>query len=32
LLSGFEYAGVGVATDSDGIPYWVLLLAQGVVR
>jgi uncharacterized protein YkwD len=29
LLSGFNRAGAGVATDSDGIPYWVLLLAQG---
>jgi uncharacterized protein YkwD len=28
LLSGFDRAGVGVATDSDGIPYWILLLAQ----
>jgi uncharacterized protein YkwD len=32
LLSGFERAGVGVATDSDGVPYWVILLAQGVLR
>ena len=30
LLSGFDRAGVGVATDSEGIPYWVILLAQGV--
>jgi uncharacterized protein YkwD len=30
LLSGFERAGVGVATDSDGVPYWVILMAQGV--
>ena len=30
LLSGFDRAGVGVATDSDGVPYWVILLAQGV--
>jgi uncharacterized protein YkwD len=29
LMSGFERAGVGVATDSDGLPYWVILLAQG---
>ena len=29
LLSGFNRAGAGVASDSDGIPYWVLLLAQG---
>jgi uncharacterized protein YkwD len=28
LLSGFDRAGVGVATDSDGIPYWILLLSQ----
>lgn len=32
LLSGFERAGVGVAADSDGVPYWVILLAQGVGR
>ena len=32
LMSGFERAGVGVATDSDGAPYWLLLLAQGVER
>jgi uncharacterized protein YkwD len=30
LLSGFERVGVGVATDSDEVPYWVILLAQGV--
>jgi uncharacterized protein YkwD len=30
LLSGFERAGVGVANDSEGMPYWVILLAQGV--
>jgi uncharacterized protein YkwD len=29
LLSGFNRAGAGVATDSDGLPYWVLLLTQG---
>jgi uncharacterized protein YkwD len=29
LMSGFERAGVGVATDSEGVPYWVILLAQG---
>ena len=29
LLSRFDRIGVGVATDSDGVPYWVLLLAQG---
>ena len=28
LLSAFDRAGVGVATDSEGIPYWVILLAQ----
>ncbi len=28
LLSAFDKAGVSVATDSDGVPYWVLLLAQ----
>ena len=28
LLSGFDRAGVGVAADTDGIPYWVILLAQ----
>ncbi len=28
LLSGFDRVGAGVATDSDGIPYWVVLLAQ----
>jgi uncharacterized protein YkwD len=32
LLSKFDRAGVGVATDSEGIPYWVLLLAQTVGR
>jgi uncharacterized protein YkwD len=30
LLSGFESAGVGVAADPDGVPYWVILLAQGM--
>lgn len=29
LLSGFNQGGAGVATDSEGIPYWVLLLSQG---
>jgi len=29
LLSRFDRAGVGVATDDKGVPYWVLLLAQG---
>jgi len=28
LLSAFDRAGVGVATDTDSLPYWVLLLAQ----
>lgn len=32
LMSGFERVGVGVATDSEGVPYWVLLMAQGVSR
>jgi uncharacterized protein YkwD len=32
LLSKFDRVGVGVATDSEGIPYWVLLLAQTVGR
>jgi uncharacterized protein YkwD len=30
LLSSFESAGVGVFTDPDGVPYWVILLAQGM--
>lgn len=29
LLSRFDRAGVGVAEDSDGSPYWFLLLSQG---
>ncbi len=32
LLSPFDRVGVGVATDSEGVPYWVLLLAQGAGR
>jgi uncharacterized protein YkwD len=32
LLSKFDRVGVGVATDPEGIPYWVLLLAQTVGR
>lgn len=32
LLSSFERVGVGVATDPDGIPYWIILLAQGAGR
>ena len=32
LLSAFDRAGVGVATDSEGIPYWVILLAQSSGR
>ncbi len=32
LLSNFERVGVGVATDPDGIPYWIILLTQGVGR
>jgi uncharacterized protein YkwD len=32
LLSGFDRVGVGVATDSEGVPYWVVLLAQGATR
>lgn len=28
LLDGFDRVGVGVATDADSIPYWVLLLAK----
>jgi uncharacterized protein YkwD len=32
LLSGFERVGVGVATDSDGVPYWVILFAQMAAR
>ncbi len=32
LLSKFDRVGVGVATDSEGIPYWVLLLAQTAGR
>jgi uncharacterized protein YkwD len=32
LLSRFDRVGVGVATDSDGTPYWVLVLAQGAAR
>ncbi len=32
LLSNFERVGVGVATDPDGIPYWIILLAQGASR
>ena len=28
LMSGFDRAGVGVAADPDGVPYWVILLAQ----
>ncbi len=32
LLSNFERVGVGVATDPDGIPYWIILLTQGAGR
>jgi uncharacterized protein YkwD len=32
LLSKFDRVGVGVATDSEGVPYWVLLLTQTVGR
>jgi uncharacterized protein YkwD len=32
LLSKFDRAGVGVATDSEGVPYWVILLSQSVGR
>lgn len=32
LMAGFERAGVGVATDSEGVPYWLLLMAHGVER
>jgi uncharacterized protein YkwD len=32
LLSRFDHVGVGVATDSDGIPYWVILLTQSAGR
>jgi uncharacterized protein YkwD len=32
LLSTFDRVGVGVARDSDGVPYWVVLLAQGAAR
>jgi uncharacterized protein YkwD len=32
LLSKFDRAGVGVATDSEGIPYWVILLSQSEGR
>jgi uncharacterized protein YkwD len=32
LLSSYDRVGVGVATDADGVPYWVLLLAQGARR
>jgi uncharacterized protein YkwD len=28
LLSRFDRVGVGVATDSEGLPYWVVLLAE----
>ncbi len=28
LLSNFDRAGVGVSTDAEGVPYWVILLAQ----
>jgi uncharacterized protein YkwD len=30
LMAGFERSGVAVATDPDGVPYWLLLLAQGI--
>lgn len=32
LLSAFDRVGVGVATDPAGVPYWVVLIAQGVGR
>ncbi len=28
LLSGFDRVGAGVAIDSEGVPYWVLLLSR----
>ena len=28
LLSNFDRAGVGVSTDAEGVPYWVILLGQ----
>jgi uncharacterized protein YkwD len=32
LLSRFDRVGVGVATDDKGVPFWVLLLAEGAGR
>jgi uncharacterized protein YkwD len=32
LFSRFDRAGVGVATDEKGIPYWVLLMAERAAK